>query len=157
MRFVTIGTDVEYHIALSWSEPIKDAVRAANRVPDPTGSTETAPLDEESRAQPLPKPSLATIEKAAAARIFFETKYHAILRQPQSRERSRAVFERELARLNLPDSKRRRIRAAWLESQSRYLRELRDRIGPTSFVKLKTIGHGAFGVVSLVRERGKGQ
>ncbi|KWU47146.1 kinase-like protein, partial [Rhodotorula sp. JG-1b] len=102
-------------------------------------------------------PSLATIEKAAAARIFFETKYHALLRQPQSRERSRAVFERALASLNLPDSERRRIRAAWLESQSRYLRELRYRLGPSSFVKLKTIGHGAFGVVSLVRERGEGQ
>lgn len=151
------ATDVDCHIALSWSQPIKEAVRVANRVPDPTESTDTAPLEKESRAQPLPKPSLATIEKAAAAKIFFETKYHALLRQPQSRERSRAVFERALASLNLPDSERRRIRAAWLESQSRYLRELRDRIGPSSFVKLKTIGHGAFGVVSLVRERGKGQ
>lgn len=132
-------------------------MRSANRVPDRTGFTDTASLEKESRAQPLPKPSLATIEKAAAARIFFETKYHAILRQPQSRERSRAIFECELAKLKLPESERRRIRAVWLESQSRYLREVRDRVGPSSFVKLKTIGHGAFGVVSLVRERGKGQ
>lgn len=157
MHFLATVTDVDCKIALSWSQPIKEAVRAANRVPSRTGSTDTAPLEKESRAEPLPKPSLETIEKAAAARIFFETKYHAILRQPQSRERSLAVFELALAKLNLPDSERRRIRAVWLESQSHYLRKLRDRIGPSSFVKLKTIGHGAFGVVSLVRERGKGQ
>ncbi|GAA5984287.1 hypothetical protein JCM10908_006125 [Rhodotorula pacifica] len=105
----------------------------------------------------VPNPSLTTIEKAAAAKVFFETKYHAILKQPQSRDRSRGIFEHALASLALSDRERRRVRAAWLQSQSQYLRELRDKVGVSSFVKLKTIGHGAFGVVSLVRERGSGE
>jgi hypothetical protein len=37
------------------------------------------------------------------------------------------------------------------------LRETRKRVGVNSFTKLKTIGHGAFGVVSLVREKETGQ
>lgn len=52
---------------------------------------------------------------------------------------------------------RRRLLNAFATSESSHLRELRSKIGPNAFVKLKTIGHGAFGVVSLVRERSSGQ
>lgn len=34
---------------------------------------------------------------------------------------------------------------------------MRSRVGIESFVKLKIIGHGAFGVVNLVKERGTGE
>lgn len=103
------------------------------------------------------QPSLLTIERAAAVKVYFETKYHAILRQVTTREQSRALFERELARLAIPDRERQRARTAWQEAQTRHLRDLRRRTDVNSFVKLKTIGHGAFGVVSLVRERGSGE
>lgn len=105
----------------------------------------------------LPKPSLATLEKAAAVKVFFETKYHAILRQPRFRERTRDILERELSRLDLPDSGKHQIRVAWLKSQTQYLRELREKVGVNSFIRLKTIGHGAFGVVYLVREIATGK
>ncbi|GAA5868106.1 hypothetical protein JCM3774_001023 [Rhodotorula dairenensis] len=144
--------------ATSWAQPIKDAVRAASGPPASPRLAETDLLTPDQFADfVLPKPSLATIEKAAAIKIFFETKYHAVLRQPRFRERSRAVFERELARLHLSDSERRRIRTAWSKSQTQYLRELRDKVGASSFVRIKTIGHGAFGVVTLVRERATGE
>lgn len=66
-------------------------------------------------------------------------------------------MEKEIARLNLTEAEQDHIRAAWTLSETNYLREIRSRVGANSFTKLKTIGHGAFGVVSLVRERGTGE
>ncbi|BGP55589.1 hypothetical protein JCM8202v2_003194 [Rhodotorula sphaerocarpa] len=103
------------------------------------------------------RPSLLTVEKAAAVKIHFEAKYHGILRQTPTRERSRALFEEALAQLKISDSAREHARAAWQAGQTQYLRDLRERTGVNSFVKLKTIGHGAFGVVTLVRERRSGE
>ncbi|GAA5867355.1 hypothetical protein JCM1840_002105 [Sporobolomyces johnsonii] len=102
-------------------------------------------------------PSLTTIEKAVSTKIYLETKYHALLKRPPSRETRKALLEKELARLNISDKERMRVRQAWMLSETEYLREMRSRVGVGSFVKLKTIGHGAFGVVSLVRERGTGE
>ncbi|GAA6001450.1 serine/threonine-protein kinase [Rhodotorula paludigena] len=102
-------------------------------------------------------PSLATIERAVAAKVFLETRYHAILKQRRPRETRKALLEKELARLNLSDKERMRVRDAWVLSESEYLRDTRNRVTASSFVKLKTIGHGAFGVVSLVREKGSGE
>lgn len=102
-------------------------------------------------------PSLATIERAANCKTALEVKYHALLKQTPSREARKALIERELARLHLSDAERVRVRDAWVLSESEYLRETRRRIGVGSFLKLKTIGHGAFGVVSLVKEKGTGE
>ncbi|SGY23478.1 BQ5605_C019g08943 [Microbotryum silenes-dioicae] len=102
-------------------------------------------------------PSLLTIEKAVAAKVYFETRYHAILKQPRDRDTRRLLLEKELMRLSLNDQQRQCVREAWKLSETEYLREMRQRVGVNSFVKLKTIGHGAFGVVSLVKERGTGE
>jgi len=102
-------------------------------------------------------PSLQTIEKAVACKVFFETHYHSILRKPQGRDQRRALLEQELTRLNISDAERRNVREAWALSETEHLRDLRARVGEGSFKKLKTIGHGAFGVVSLVEEKGTGQ
>ncbi|KAK4702158.1 hypothetical protein P7C70_g4069, partial [Phenoliferia sp. Uapishka_3] len=102
-------------------------------------------------------PSLTTIEKAVATKVFFETHYHAILKKPRGRDQRKELLERELARLNISDAERRNVRSAWALSESEYLRDLRKKVNVGSFVKLKTIGHGAFGVVSLVKERGTGE
>ncbi|ORY89478.1 kinase-like domain-containing protein, partial [Leucosporidium creatinivorum] len=102
-------------------------------------------------------PSLTTIEKAVSTKIFFETKYHEILRKPRSRDQRKALLEAELSRLQMTDQQRNTVRAAWALSETEYLREVRSKVGVGSFVKLKTIGHGAFGVVSLVKERGTGE
>lgn len=102
-------------------------------------------------------PSLKTIEKAASTRIYFENKFYNILRKPRDRDQRKALLEAELTRLQMTDRQRNTVRAAWALSESEYLREVRTRVGVGSFIKLKTIGHGAFGVVSLVKERGTGQ
>lgn len=67
------------------------------------------------------------------------------------------MLEKELARLNISDAERRNVRAAWALSETEYLRDIRSKVGVGSFMKIKTIGHGAFGVVSLVKEKGSGQ
>lgn len=101
-------------------------------------------------------PSLATIERSVAAQVYFEQLYHGLLRRPRARDQRRLQLEKELARLQIPDAQRRAARAAFAASESAHLRETRERVDSTSFIRLKTLGHGAFGVVSLVRERESG-
>ncbi|KAI0675335.1 kinase-like protein [Trametes maxima] len=110
---------------------------------------------------PRPKkpitPSLATLEKAVSAKIFFENLYFPLLRHPPSREQRRVALEREMATMQLSEVQKENIRLRWRQNETDYLRERRRKVDVNAFVKLKTIGHGAFGVVSLVRERSTGQ
>ncbi|OSD06903.1 kinase-like protein [Trametes coccinea BRFM310] len=110
---------------------------------------------------PQPKkpitPSLATLEKAVAAKIYFENIYFALLRHPPSREQRRVALEREMAVMQLSEAQKENIRRRWRQNETDYLRDRRRKVDVNAFVKLKTIGHGAFGVVSLVRERSTGQ
>ena len=99
-------------------------------------------------------PSLPTLEKAVSARIYFENLYFPVLRQQPSREQRRLAMEREMEQLGMSEAQRTVIRERWRKNETEYLRERRARVDVNSFVKLKTIGHGAFGVVSLVREKG---
>ena len=134
---------------------------------DPIQSTSTVdktpgapPATTESSLAPLGadvRPSLTTVEKSVAAKIYFENLYYGILKKPRARDSRRAGLEAELAALRISDSAKAGIRARWTANETEYLRDLRARIGANSFVKLKTIGHGAFGVVALVRERGTGE
>ncbi|GAA5894309.1 serine/threonine-protein kinase [Sporobolomyces salmoneus] len=102
-------------------------------------------------------PSLTTIEKAVSTKIYLETKYHALLKTPPSRETRKHLLEKELSRLNLREDQKAEVRNAWKLSETEYLRDMRTRVNVGSFKKLKVIGRGAFGVVSLVRETGSGE
>ncbi|TBU55798.1 kinase-like protein [Dichomitus squalens] len=102
-------------------------------------------------------PSLATLEKAVAAKIYFENLYFPLLRQPPSREQRRLAMEKEMASMQMSEAQKENIRHRWRQNETDYLRERRRKVDVNAFVKLKTIGHGAFGVVSLVRERSTSQ
>ncbi|PWN31209.1 kinase-like protein [Meira miltonrushii] len=102
------------------------------------------------------RPSLTTVEKSVAAKIYFENLYYGILKKPQARETRKAGLEAELALLRIPDSSKEAIRNAWAANETEYLRDIRARVNVNSFSRLKTIGHGAFGVVALVQERQTG-
>jgi protein-serine/threonine kinase len=102
-------------------------------------------------------PSLSTLEKAVSARIYFENLYFPLLRQQPSREQRRLAMERDMEQLGMSEAQCAVVRERWRKNETEYLRERRARVDVTSFVKLKTIGHGAFGVVSLVKEKGTGQ
>ncbi|KAJ7045705.1 kinase-like protein [Mycena alexandri] len=102
-------------------------------------------------------PSLATLEKAVSARIYFENLYFPLFRQLPSREQRRLAMERDMAEMQLNQMQKENLRARWRQNETDYLRDRRRRIDVTAFRKLKTIGHGAFGVVSLVKEQSTGQ
>ncbi|EIW83144.1 kinase-like protein [Coniophora puteana RWD-64-598 SS2] len=103
------------------------------------------------------EPSLATLEKAVSARIFFENLYFPLLRQPPSREQRRLAMEKDMTDMCLSEEQKEMLRGRWRQNETDYLRERRRKVDVTAFIKLKTIGHGAFGVVSLVKERATGQ
>ncbi|CAE6478552.1 unnamed protein product [Rhizoctonia solani] len=103
------------------------------------------------------RPSLTTLDKAVSAKIYFENVYFPLFRLPPSREQRRLAMEAEMEQLNIPQHTRTQLRARWRANETAYLRERRRRVDQRSFTKLKTIGHGAFGVVSLVKERDTGE
>ncbi|KAF8605569.1 kinase-like protein [Ceratobasidium sp. AG-I] len=107
-------------------------------------------------ANPI-RPSLTTLDKAASAKIYFENMYFPLLRLPSLREQRRVAMEAEIEQLNIPQHTRSQLRAKWRANETAYLREQRRKVDRHAFVKLKTIGHGAFGVVSLVKERETGE
>jgi len=102
-------------------------------------------------------PSLATLEKAVSAKIYFENLYFPLLRQPPSRDQRRLAMEKDMMNMQLSETQKEYLRGRWRQNETDYLRERRRKVDVSAFVKLKTIGHGAFGVVSLVRERSTGQ
>jgi hypothetical protein len=119
-------------------------------------------------------PSLATLDKAVSARIYFENLYFPLLRHPPSREQRRLAMETDMMEMQLSQAQKDNLRARWRRNETDYLRERRRKVDVSAFVKLKTIGHGlifinfsqmwvgtnssvgAFGVVSLVREQSTG-
>ncbi|KAG8880157.1 hypothetical protein FRB97_001046 [Tulasnella sp. 331] len=140
--------------------------RKTNTERTPTGlleRTETVkaiPLSSPPIPPPKPKPinpSLSTLEKAASARIFFENIYFPLLRQPPSREQRRLAMEREMEQMGMIEATREMLRERWRKTETEYLREQRRKVHVSAFKQLKTIGHGAFGVVSLVKEKSTGQ
>ncbi|SNX84477.1 related to CBK1 - Serine/threonine protein kinase involved in cell wall biosynthesis [Melanopsichium pennsylvanicum] len=128
---------------------------------DSLGSVDTADMTRLAEfSQPIGaavRPSLETVEKSVAAKIYFENLYYGILKKPKARDTRRAGLEAELTSLRIAESSKQQIREAWMANETRYLRDLRARVNVNSFLKLKTIGHGAFGVVALCKERQSGQ
>jgi hypothetical protein len=117
----------------------------------------------------LVTPSLPTLEKATSVAIYFETLYHALLKPPKSldaahpnnyilnRRRRELALEQEMEKRNCSEQEKTVLRARWREEETQALREKRKKVGTLSFAKLKVIGHGAFGVVSLVKEKETGK
>ncbi|KAG9316382.1 kinase-like domain-containing protein [Chiua virens] len=122
----------------------------------PMDSRNILPSLTPSQRKPI-TPSLATLEKAVSTRIYFENLYFPLLRQTPSREQRRVAMERDMIAMNLAEEQKQELRARWRQNETDYLRDRRRRVDVTAFIKLKTIGHGAFGVVSLVKERDTGQ
>ncbi|KAG8907437.1 hypothetical protein FRB99_004232 [Tulasnella sp. 403] len=123
-------------------------------------TVKAVPISEPPLVPPKPRPinpSLSTLEKAASARIFFENLYFPLLRHPASREQRRQALEREMNQLGMKDDSRTRIRDIWQQNETEYLRDRRRKVDVSAFKQLKVIGHGAFGVVSLVKEKSTGQ
>jgi protein-serine/threonine kinase len=89
-------------------------------------------------------PSLATLDKAVSARIYFENLYFPLLRHTPSREQRRLAMEKDMMEMQLSQPQKEHLRGRWRQNETDYLRERRRKVDVSAFVKLKTIGHGLF-------------
>ncbi|WVQ86004.1 hypothetical protein IAT38_008172 [Cryptococcus sp. DSM 104549] len=133
---------------------------------------------------PLPfriiKPSLPTLERAMSVALFFEQYYHALLKpSPGMRGRapspskpvhpgnyvlSRARRAAQLeSTFGLPENRfmsegeKEARREELAREENRLLRERRKKVDVKGFELGRVIGHGAFGVVRIARERESGR
>ncbi|KAJ3036070.1 hypothetical protein HK097_003935 [Rhizophlyctis rosea] len=101
------------------------------------------------------QPSLMTVERTVAAKIFLEN-YFSRLNRGATRTGlnfRRAQLETDLASLSLPDHEKRALRASFLKREKETLRIAREKLNKSDFEDVKILGHGAFGVVKLVRSK----
>ncbi|KAI9745335.1 MAG: hypothetical protein M1818_001615 [Claussenomyces sp. TS43310] len=130
------------------------------------GDIDLQSIQEASILAPKPKPTAITVEKATAAKIFFETYYNDLLfRKTSPRSMRRRQLEGLLYNdVNASVADKDEQRRLWALRESEYLRELRvmksrphipecpDRM-VSDYEVVKVVGKGSFGVVRLVREK----
>ncbi|KAG0269052.1 hypothetical protein DFQ27_004984 [Actinomortierella ambigua] len=135
----------------------RDASTATFIVIDEDDYLPSSPYKTPGRSERTAVASLSTVEQSSSAKIFFENYYHRLLTNAPGRARRRLQLERHLESLGpLSDQERNRIVEEWLADETQYMRLMRDKITANSFHIIKTIGHGAFGVVKLVQEKETG-
>jgi hypothetical protein len=114
-----------------------------------------------------PAPTVLTVEKAAAAKIFLETYFNEKLNKPSPRSLRRRYLEAELYHsIGLSPAEKNMRRALFCQQETNHLRETRaltvKSIGALSghhdeladdYEILKILGKGSFGVVRLVRKK----
>lgn len=112
------------------------------------------------------KPSIATVEKVAAAKIFSESHFNQLLRTTASpRSIRRRQLERRLFAMALPNEQRQSQRRRWHAAESQHLRQTRvmksksiarqsiKGVHVSNYDIVRVLGKGSFGVVRLVREK----
>ncbi|KAJ3214971.1 hypothetical protein HDU67_000988 [Dinochytrium kinnereticum] len=125
--------------------------------PQPTSSTPASDNDNLSRKEK--HVSMVTVERSIATKIFFEQYFDKLNRiGPTGYANRRQQFESQLkTNHDLPEEVKLRMRRVWHMQESDYMRRLRDRMSASEFETIKTVGHGAFGIVRLVREKSTGE
>ncbi|KAI1461633.1 kinase-like protein [Annulohypoxylon moriforme] len=115
----------------------------------------------------ITSPTILTVERAAAAKVFLETYYDEQLSKPSPRSLRRRYLEGELYHGNgMTDAEKAARRRQFYKQETNYLRESRvlkaRSIGAVQgrhnqladgYEVLKILGKGSFGVVRLVREK----
>lgn len=114
----------------------------------------------------LAKPSVKTIENAAAAKVFFESHFNQLLgAKVTPRSMRRRNMERKLFAMALPNEQRQQQRRAWYVAEHHHLRQMRIMKSKTlvrqsikgvhvsNYDIVRVLGKGSFGVVRLVREK----
>lgn len=110
-----------------------------------SGDDNTSEPQEISQPPPPKKvitPSLATLDKAVSARIYFENLYFPLFRHTPSREQRRQAMEKDMVEMQISEPQKEHLRARWRQNETDYLREQRRKVDVSAFIKLKTIGHG---------------
>jgi len=113
------------------------------------------------------KPSLPTLEKATSVALFFEAFYTTLLRPPPSsnnyllnRAKRLAALEESFNLLEnrfMSEGERQFRREELIKEEGRILRDRRGKVDVKAFEMGRVIGHGAFGVVRIAREKEGGR
>jgi len=99
-----------------------------------------------------------TIEKTTAAKVYFEQYFDKINKNgPVGRTKRKQQLEEELENKKVSNIEKRLIRKAFISKERMHMRSIREKMTIEDFELLKTIGHGAFGLVKLVREKATGE
>ncbi|KAI1757300.1 kinase-like domain-containing protein [Xylaria castorea] len=116
-----------------------------------------------------PSPTIVTVEKVAAAKIYLETYFNEKINKPSPRSLRRRYLESELYHgLGLSRAEKDMRRALFYQRETNHLRETRVLAARSlgamkhehgelanDYEVLKILGKGSFGVVRLVREKRK--
>ena len=114
----------------------------------------------------LAEPSIATVENAAAAKIYLESHFNAVFATKITpRSMRRKTMERKLFNLPMTNEQRHKKRQEWHTAESHHLRQTRTLKSQTlkrqtikgvhisNYDIVRVLGKGSFGVVRLVREK----
>lgn len=137
------------------------------RLPGPStsdglGTIHESPTD-------LVKPTIETVERVSAAKIYLETHFHELLSRPTLRELCRQHLESNLVQSDMHSEQKESLRTAFNAQWTWHLRETRVLKTKSAraargevpgsclddFETLKPLGKGSFGVVKLVSEKPK--
>ncbi|KAM0498088.1 hypothetical protein ACHAP8_006540 [Fusarium lateritium] len=114
------------------------------------------------------RPTIATVERASAAKIFLETHYNELLYKPNARALRNQHLEAQLRSCSLMSlDEKEKIRVQYRIQETCHLRELRamkanciahklkddSGLSVNNYEPLQILGKGSFGVVRLVREK----
>lgn len=150
----------------SLSKDHANRLRHSRRMPWTRSSPEGGALGsiEESSVASV-EPTIATVERAAAAKVYFEIKFNNLLHKPSSRGVRRQLLETQLyCSPHLTPEQKAAIRESFSNQETWHLRELRvmktrslslegEVSAADNYEPLQILGKGSFGVVRLVREK----
>lgn len=152
----------------SGDKKLKPTASVVRRPKEPELDSRDSPLEPiiETALDQL-APTIKTVEKAAAAKIYLETYFNELLYKPNPRFMRLQYLEAELYRGNLTPQERIGRRRSFYRRESDHLRETRvlltQSVGSTlhgvpnrltdRYEALKILGKGSFGVVRLVCEK----
>ena len=114
-----------------------------------------------------PQPTILTVEKVSAAKIYLETYFHKLLNRPNSRKTRHQYLESQLFYSpHLSHEERAAFRRSFYRQEACHTRESRvlkvqsmssladnGSLHVARYEPLKILGRGSFGVVKLVREK----
>ncbi|KAI0013392.1 kinase-like domain-containing protein [Xylariaceae sp. FL0662B] len=145
----------------------KSASPFRRREPEADENPESNLTTIQETALDLTSPTILTVERAAAAKIFLETCFNEKLSKPSPRSLRRRYLEGDLYHADeLTEAEKNMRRRIFYQQESDHLRETRvlmaKSIGAVqgkhdqladNYEVLKILGKGSFGVVRLVREK----